>query len=326
MYMASPRVFPYVLTAAALSLAACSPVQSGASLPGSAEATGVAGPGARPIAGAKTPAASTGALTPEAYRAQIGEVRGPVRAALTKLAGANGLTALKGRAGDAEQALTKAATSLESVTAPPQVQAQHVAYVSALRGLSAGLGAARGAVDSRTVCTASGLLATLGASGEWKKLADAGDALGDYPADVVNVKAPKETSRRLPNGRYIRTEQRSGKGNFAIDNGGERDAVITLVRGKSKVISVYVQKKGKFTVPGVRDGKYSVFFTTGVDWDSKAKAFTRSCSFQRFDESFAFKTTFTSTEVRWSNWRISLHETVGGNAKTSEIDPGEFPA
>ncbi|MCG5217515.1 hypothetical protein [Streptosporangium sp. KLBMP 9127] len=323
--MAAPRALPCLLAVAALTLTACTSNQSAGPPPGAATVAGTVGPGG-PQAATPAPDPAPSTLTSDAYRAEIDGVRKPVRDALNKLADARRLSTLDGRVGDAEDALGEAADSLAALAAPPEVQAQHAAYVSALRGLAGELGDARGAVDSRSVCTASGLLARLGKSGELKALQEAGEALGDYPADVVSVKAPKQSSRRLPSGRYVRSERRNGRGSFKITNGGSRDAVVTLVRGKSKAISVYVRKKGKFTVPGVRDGKYRVYFTTGVDWDSKEKAFTRSCSFQRFEDSFRFKTTYTATQVRWQNWRITLHRIKGGNARTSDIDPGDFPS
>src|SRR5690606_31218994 len=138
----------------------------------------------------------------------------------------------------AETALSDAAARLEALAPPPEVAAEHATFVSAMRALSAGIGTIRLGVDSGQVCTASGVLASLGRTGELKSLDAAGEALadrGDYPADVVSIKARKQTSRRLPNGRYLRSGSRTGRATFSIHNGGTRDAVITLARGKKPV-------------------------------------------------------------------------------------------
>ncbi|MFD0660262.1 hypothetical protein [Thermocatellispora tengchongensis] len=329
-------MFPCVLTVTALALTACTSTGTPSEpQPGSSVASGAIGPGGPAGDGATAvetapPATPTPAtLTPEAYRVQLDAVRGPVRDALSKVASAGSLKSLESRADDAEDALNEAASTLAALTPPAEVAAQHADFVDALRGMSAGMGDLRVAVDSRSVCTASGALASLGKSGELKELQEAADALsdvGDYPSDVVSVKARAETSRRLPNGRYLRSESRNGRGNLAINNGGSRDAVVTLLRGKKRVISVYVRKKSKFTVAGVRDGKYRVYFTTGTDWDARERSFSRSCSFQRFEDSFPFKTTYTATQVRWQNWRITLHAIKGGNAQTGDVNPDDFPS
>lgn len=130
-----------------------------------------------------------------------------------------------------------------------------------------------------------------------------------------------EENRRLPNGQFIRAGNRTGLGELVIDNGGNHDGVITLSRNKSAVYSVYVQQGSKFTVKGIRDGIYEVFFTTGVDWDSQARNFTRERSLQRFDETFDFTTTRTAATA----WDITIFPVPGGNARTSVVNPNEFP-
>ncbi|GLW06697.1 hypothetical protein Misp01_18270 [Microtetraspora sp. NBRC 13810] len=325
--MAAPRLFPLVLTVAVLAAGGCTS-GGGGPLPGSPTASGVAGPVGPGTTGSPAATPAPAGLTPDAYRAELDAVRGPVRAALSRLADAGSLKSLESRAGDAQEALGEAADRLEPLVPPAEARAEHEGYVAALRDLSEGLADASSAVSARSVCTASGLLAELGRSGELKALEEAGGALagrGDYPADVVSVKARERTSRRLPNGRYLRSESRTGRGTLAISNGGTDDAVVTLVRGKSRAISVYVRKKSKFTVAGVRDGTYRVYFASGADWDAGRRSFTRSCVFQRFDDTVPFKTTYTATEVRWNNWRITLHAITGGNAKISGVDPGDFP-
>ena len=76
---------------------------------------------------------------------------------------------------------------------------------------------------------------------------------------------------------------------------------------------------------GVNDGTYNIFFTGGADWDAGARAFTRDCAFQQFEDRLAFRTERTSTQIRWSTWKITLQPVAGGTARTSEVDPEDFP-
>jgi hypothetical protein len=95
---------------------------------------------------------------------------------------------------------------------------------------------------------------------------------------------------------------------------------------KSPAFSVYVRKGSKYTVKGIRDNTYEVFFTTGADWDTQKRTFTRDHTFQRFDDTLTFTTIKTATKIQWSTWTITLHSVIGGTASTREVNPNDFPA
>jgi hypothetical protein len=97
-----------------------------------------------------------------------------------------------------------------------------------------------------------------------------------------------EQDRRLDNGQLVRPGSRTGRGELTIDNGGDKDAVISLAMNKSPAFSGYVRNSSKYTVKGIRDGTYEIFFTTGVDWDSQNRTFTRDRTLQRFDDTTEF--------------------------------------
>ncbi|MGI5291804.1 hypothetical protein ACQEVF_52025 [Nonomuraea polychroma] len=267
------------------------------------------------------------ALTPEAYKAELDRRHKSMTAAIKGMASARGVKALDQRVARAEEALSGAADALAALAPPDAVRAQHDAYVASLRDFATELGSTEGKVGARDLCTSSAVLTDL--DDKLAALDEAGEALqsaGDYPADIVDVKAARKQTRRLSNGAFVRKGSTlNGRSSLEIDNGAPRDAVITVVRGGSKAFSVYVRKKAKFKVRGVRDGNYKIFFTQGVDWDGKNKAFTRECSFERFQKSVTFKTTFTATQIRWHDWRITLHAISGGNARTAPVDPDDFP-
>ncbi|WP_157245187.1 hypothetical protein [Nonomuraea typhae] len=291
-------------------------------------ARGVAGgPGSAPPSTGTSSAPPSGtALTPEGYKSELSTRKQELTAAIGSMMGAKSVKTLDQRMERAEAALRGAADALALVSPPPEVKAQHDAYVGSLRAAAAQFGATLGKVGSRDVCTAGGVLTDLGAP--LKQLDEAGAALqaaGDYPADVVTVKAAAKQSRRLKTGQFLKKESLTGRSSMQIHNGASRDAVVTLMRGDTKAFSVYVGKKKKYKVSGVRDGKYRIYFTHGVDWDGKSKAFTRDCSFERFQSSVRFKTTYTATQIRWNDWKITLHAITGGNAPTDEVDPESFP-
>ncbi|MGH3774955.1 MAG: hypothetical protein ACRDRR_04350 [Pseudonocardiaceae bacterium] len=150
--------------------------------------------------------------------------------------------------------------------------------------------------------------------------------LRSSPGEGLAPAREASQDRRLDNGEFVRAGSRTGRGELTIDNGGGQDAVISLATSKNPAFSVYVRNGSKYTVKGIRDGTYEIFFTTGVDWDRQNRTFTRDRTLQRFDDTMKFTTTKTSTEIRWSTWTITLHSVIGGNANSREVNPNDFPA
>lgn len=320
-------MIPCALVLATLTLGACSATPPGPT-GGAPTAGGVAGGAAEPSSTGPTSAPpSVTPLAPDAYKGELEPRRKAMADALKAVVAAGSVKSLGSRLESAGEELDGAASALAALSPPEQVRPQHDAYVSSLREFATGLTAAAGRVGSRDLCTSSAVLTEL--DDRLRDLDEAGEALqkaGDYPADVVAVKARGKQSRRLGNGTFVRRGTLNGRGSLQIHNGDSRDAVVTLMRGKSKAFSVYVRKKAKYKIQNVSDGTYRIFFTHGVDWDGKSRAFTRDCGFERFQETVKFKTTYTSTRIRWHDWRITLHAISGGNAKTTGVDPEDFPS
>lgn len=326
--MVSPRLISCALALATLTLASCSP--SGGTLAGGESAvSGVAGGGeSKADTPSESPSESAAApLTAEGYKGELQGVHKSVLDSLNGVASARTVKTLDQRVERAEDALRTAADNLDALAPPQEVSSQHDAYVTSLRDAAAEFSSVVSKVGNGGLCTAGGVFSDLRA--KLGALDEAGEALqsaGDYPADVVTVKAGAKQNRRMATGSFLRKENLNGRSSLSISNGGDRDAVVTLVRGGAKVVTVYVRKKGKFKVRGVRDGTYKIYFTHGVDWDAKLRSFSRDCSFERFQKSVKFKTTYTSTQILWHDWRITLHAIAGGNAPTSKVDPGDFPS
>jgi hypothetical protein len=131
-----------------------------------------------------------------------------------------------------------------------------------------------------------------------------------------------EAAARPSNGKILYSRYSRGQGTLKVKNGNRTDAVITLVRGRSKALSVYVRARSTATVRVVRDGTYTIFYTSGYRFSTSTGRFTRNPSYQRFDDRLRFVTTSTSSTI----WTLTLTPTRGGNARTRGVSPGDFPA
>jgi hypothetical protein len=267
----------------------------------------------------------------EAYRKALASATGPLSAALAGMAGTRSLKALTQRLAQAQQAAARAAQQLDQLTPPEDVRAEHADLVQAFEQLDADLSGLRDAVDGRELCASTAIMARLGTAESLAAVRDAGTALAakggaqGYRVDLAVPATPKEQNRRLANGQLVRQGSRTGRGELSIENTSDRDTLITLALGKRPALSVYVRHGAKDKVSGIQDGSYQIYFTQGVDWDPKARAFTRECSFQRFDDSFKFTTKQTATQTEWTTWTVTLEPATGGNAGVREVDPGDFP-
>ncbi|MER5623343.1 hypothetical protein ABT061_20105 [Streptosporangium sp. NPDC002544] len=328
--MTTPRILACAV-ATLVALTACT-ASSDEKVVGPATAGGVAGVGqgsggraSSPPTGSPATSPAVVTLTPEEYRTELEKARGPVRAAVKKLAATGGLKTLDKRLKQASTAVDGAVTRLAELAPPAEVKVQHDDYVEALRALSVAFGGARRDAEAQRFCTGPAVLTGMDRAGELSDVEKAADALSGYPASVISVKAPKQRTRRLPNGRFIASEGRPGRAFLELRNGTRQDAVVVLVRGKRKAVTVYVRKKSKFKIRGVRDGSYKIYYTFGSDWDSKARSFTRSCDFEQFGKSVRFRTVYTAAQIRWTDWTITLHAVMGGTVKPKRIKPGDFP-
>ncbi|GAA2883595.1 hypothetical protein GCM10010517_46840 [Streptosporangium fragile] len=139
--------------------------------------------------------------------------------------------------------------------------------------------------------------------------------------DTVAVSSA-ETAARPGNGKILYARISGGQGTLKIKNGTAKDAVVTLVRGRAKAISIYVRARSKTAINDVRDGTYRIYFTTGHRFSVSKGRFTSNASYQRFDDRLRFTTTATTSTI----WSLTLNPVKGGNARTSGVDPNDFPA
>ncbi|MEV0381346.1 hypothetical protein [Nonomuraea sp. NPDC050643] len=134
--------------------------------------------------------------------------------------------------------------------------------------------------------------------------------------------ASATAAARPRNGKILYDRISGGIGLLKIKNGTSRDGVVALVRGKTKAISIYVRARSTATIKDVRDGTYRVYFTTGYAYNTSKGRFTRSATYQRFDSKLKYRTTSTYRP----GWSLTINPVKGGNARTTQVNPKDFPA
>ena len=84
-------------------------------------------------------------------------------------------------------------------------------------------------------------------------------------------------------------------------------------------MAVYIRALDSFTMQGIRDGTYYLYFSTGEEWDGQR--FTVNPRYQKFEEPFQF----TTGETTYTTWNITLHGVVGGTASAENVSESDFP-
>jgi hypothetical protein len=285
--------------------------------------SGSPGGGAAPSGGSVSPAVA--ASSPEEYQQALATLDSTLADGMRKLNAARTAPTVRNAADALALAVDAETEKLRAITPPEAVAAAHDRLVTALEGFSAAVSSD----STEGVCSGSSATPRISRETAVNELRVAAQALGTAdPAHAYRVgtslpKVAKDPNRRMSNGRYLKRTASNGSGQLKIKNGGGTDSVISIVAGNAKLptVAVYVRGKQSFTVRGVRDGTYHIYVTTGTDWDSAARTFSRDCSFARFDDAFKFSTTSTTYTV----WELTVSAVAGGNATATEVGADEFP-
>jgi hypothetical protein len=262
-------------------------------------------------------------MPPAAYRHALAVADGPVTQTLATIGPAPTVPVLLSRLATTDTALNRAARQLDRLRPPRSAAAANARLVDALRGFARDIGSLRQAASGKQVCAGSSALARLHGRNSPDALRRAAWALADkgFDSRLKIPSLPAQQTRRLGTGTFTQDARAGGGGQLEINNNGDVDAVVSLVTGGQPTFGVYVGAGSSFTVGSIPDGTYDVYFTTGLDWNSPARSFTRSCSFTKYDDTFPFQTTATTTAI----WTITLQKVIGGNATTTDLDPSQYP-
>lgn len=308
-------------------LSACTPGKGGDNATNSVSAS--ANP-STPGEGSETPSSTptpTPTVSPKEYSQALAKNFKPLNDSLVAFKGAKALPALNTAAKRVVETARSASLALIPMIPPPTANAEHQQLISALTVLESDIGLMSSGVEYQSTCTASSALAGLGKRKARTLIPAAAKALrakGIEPGLRLPV-IPKEQTRRLSNGKYIKRAVRGGYGQLKIKNNSKTDTVVILAKGKKTSIKVYVKAGKSFTVRGVRVGSYRVVMLGGADWDSAAKRITRNCGFSQFDDPMKYTTNRTSTGIYYSVWSITVGPSKGGTARVSRVDPADLP-
>jgi hypothetical protein len=114
-----------------------------------------------------------------------------------------------------------------------------------------------------------------------------------------------------------------GSGELSVDNGTLYDGVVALTLDKQPprraAVAAYIRAGESFTMTGILDGTYYLYFGTGSEWDGAQ--FTKNAGYSRFEDALAFKTSLT----KHTTWWVTLHGVVGGTAPTEKVEAADFP-
>ena len=108
-----------------------------------------------------------------------------------------------------------------------------------------------------------------------------------------------------------------------VENKQATDVVVSLAPANSTaaVLMMYVRAGQTGTAKGIHDGSYNVFATSGSDWDTGARSFTRDCEYRRFTDTIDL----TSTSRQYTVETLTLGAGSDGNAFVTPSDSGSFP-
>ncbi len=263
-------------------------------------------------------------VSPEAYQAELRADGDALKAALDGIRAARHLEPLASQVNSAASAVRAAARRLTTIVAPTQYAAAPADLVSALNQLASQLSDLGTEVQSRNLCAAPSVMATLSALPGADALRHAALTLGPAGADLTAaLPAPEPLPDRRENNGAVLRAPGSGEGEITAENGADHDTVVTLSQDGRAVGSFYVARGETAQMTNIPDGTYDVFFTSGADWNGDE--FTRSCTFQRLDKTATFTTTKTQRGINYIKFSVTLHPVPGGNAQVVDVPPDSFP-
>lgn len=263
-------------------------------------------------------------VSPQAYQTELRADGDALTAALDRIEAAPPLAPLASQVGSAASALRAAAQRLTTIVPPTQYAAAQASLVSALDQLADQLSGVDAQVQSRELCAAPSVMATLSSLPGANDLRRAAPMLGPAGADLTAaLPVPEPLPDRRENNGTVLLSPGSGRGEITAESGADHDSVVTLSQDGRAVASFYVTHGETAQMTSIPDGTYDIFFTSGTDWDGKE--FTRSCTFQRFDKTATFATTKTAYRITYTKLTVILYPILNGNAQVVDVPPDSFP-
>jgi hypothetical protein len=145
-------------------------------------------------------------------------------------------------------------------------------------------------------------------------------AAASATAQTVTTSTTCATSRPH-SGTILSGGSNGGLGTLTIKDTLSHDAVIILVRGRSKVVSVYVRARARTTLRNIENGTYTIYYTVGSQFSVCQGLFTRDASYWRINK----RLSFVGQPPEYTAATFILYA-AHGNAPTTQVSPTGFPA
>jgi hypothetical protein len=131
--------------------------------------------------------------------------------------------------------------------------------------------------------------------------------------DALPDPGPEPKAQRPSNGEIVIRRGPSGTGRLKVTNGTATDVAVSIVTAGTPParphLMIYLQAGKAATISRI-GGAYHIYFKSGTDWIATRRQFGADCSFQKFERAFG----------RNEAWQVNLEPTLGGNAKTTEVE------
>lgn len=267
---------------------------------------------------APAPASSvppTGVIGSPAYQVELTRIEktwaGQLRT-LTRVRTAEGLSVAMNTLADS---LTMASSELAGFNVSPRLRAVHEVLQDRLAAAAESLANS----DQTELNARCGGVAYTSQKVQRKLRADLSGAI--LPLSRLKIKfgdtlpnpGPEPKVERPDNGEILLRTGDAGTGRLKVMNGTTNDVALSVVLAgqppNQPHVMMYIQASKTATITRI-GGEYHIYFKSGTDWNDTRRQFSAGCSFQKFDRVFG----------KDEGWQINLEPTVGGNAKTTEVE------
>ena len=168
----------------------------------------------------------------------------------------------------------------------------------------------------------------------WLKLKSLTRALAGWvPGDKQYVKY-QTACGSIPPGTFrptssliVSNQKGGGYGYLKILNGTAEDSVVILTINDMPSKTAYIRAAESYTMQGVGNNTYNLYFTKGSDWDGKE--FLTNPTYQRFQDPLNFATTSTTTTTTtttwYHTWQVTLGAFTGLTGIVNKVANSDFP-
>ena len=129
-------------------------------------------------------------------------------------------------------------------------------------------------------------------------------------SSIASVQA--QEPQRPNTGTFVKDQVRDGYGELTIINDNSMQDALVVLTDTAKVprIAVYIRSGDSFTISGIVDGTYEVYFKFGNKWDGSSTNFVERGNQYRLGRPIDITTTWKSDRVEYNIWKLALEEAV----------------